>query len=306
MELDGSTIEGSWATNNKTGMDFFIINDATFTKLCILGDDVEPCFEGASIKGTTVDYSEEQSFAFALRSMLKELNETLYSEGGLVMPKDFVATNESNSAEVVEETAEEIVKPEEVKEENLELEPELEKEKETDNTELENEEVVSNMVDADEPAADEITADETSVDEPVAEEVVDEIIETFSLSQDELQELEELRAFKLEHEKELEELRAFKLAQENEAKDEMINKYHMLTDEDKAEIIEHKAEYTLQQIEEKLALVYVNKNVDFSTVDGLPEKEEIDNSFTFSLDSSVNETADVDDAILNALRELKD
>lgn len=304
MELDGSTIEGSWATNNKTGMDFFIINDATFTKLCILGDDVEPCFEGASIKGTTVDYSEEQSFAFALRSMLKELNETLYSEGGLVMPEDFVATNESNSAEVVEEIVEEIVEPEAVKEENLEPEPE--KEKETDDTELENEEVVSDTVATDEPAADELAVDETSVDEPAAEEVVDEIVETFSLSQDELQELEELRAFKLEHEKELEELRAFKLAQENEAKDEMINKYHMLTDEDKAEIIEHKAEYTLQQIEEKLALVYVNKNVDFSTVDGLPEKEEIDNSFTFSLDSSVNETADVDDAILNALRELKD
>jgi hypothetical protein len=299
MELDGSTIEGSWATNNKTGMDFFIINDATFTKLCILGDDVEPCFEGASIKGTTVDYSEEQSFAFALRSMLKELNETLYSEGGLVMPEDFVATNESSSAEVVEETVEEVVESEEVKEETPELESEPKEE--IGEIESENKEVVSDTV-----VTDELAADEAPADEPAAEEVVDEIVETFSLSQEELQELEELRAFKLEHEKELEELRAFKLAQENEAKDEMINKYHMLTDEDKAEIIEHKAEYTLQQIEEKLALVYVNKNVDFSTVDGLPEKEEIDNSFTFSLDSSVNETADVDDAILNALRELKD
>ena len=299
MELDGSTIEGSWATNNKTGMDFFIINDATFTKLCILGDDVEPCFEGASIKGTTVDYSEEQSFAFALRSMLKELNETLYSEGGLVMPEDFVATNESSSAEVVEETVEEVVESEEVKEETPELESEPKEE--IGEIESENKEVVSDTV-----VTDELAADEAPADEPAAEEVVDEIVETFSLSQKELQELEELRAFKLEHEKELEELRAFKLAQENEAKDEMINKYHMLTDEDKAEIIEHKAEYTLQQIEEKLALVYVNKNVDFSTVDGLPEKEEIDNSFTFSLDSSVNETADVDDAILNALRELKD
>ena len=44
MELDNDTLDGKWARNNKTGMDFFIINDAIFSKLCILGQDVEPCF----------------------------------------------------------------------------------------------------------------------------------------------------------------------------------------------------------------------------------------------------------------------
>ena len=49
MELDEESLDGTWTMNNKTGIEFFIINDATFTKLCILGDDVEPCFETASI-----------------------------------------------------------------------------------------------------------------------------------------------------------------------------------------------------------------------------------------------------------------
>ena len=56
--------------------------------------------------------------------------------------------------------------------------------------------------------------------------------------------------------------------------------------------------------EEKLALVYVRKNVDFSTVDGLPEKEEVETSFIFSLDNEI-ETADDSDEILNALRTLE-
>ena len=44
MELDEETLKGYWSTDNKRGLDFFIINDAIFSKLCILGEDVEPCF----------------------------------------------------------------------------------------------------------------------------------------------------------------------------------------------------------------------------------------------------------------------
>ena len=35
MELDESTLDGHWATNNKNGLEFFIINDAIVSKLCI-------------------------------------------------------------------------------------------------------------------------------------------------------------------------------------------------------------------------------------------------------------------------------
>ena len=40
MELDDKTLEGSWQTNFDNGMEYFIINDAVISKLCILGDDV--------------------------------------------------------------------------------------------------------------------------------------------------------------------------------------------------------------------------------------------------------------------------
>ena len=45
MELDEETLQGEWSNNIKQNMEFFIINDAVFSKLCILGDDVEPCFK---------------------------------------------------------------------------------------------------------------------------------------------------------------------------------------------------------------------------------------------------------------------
>jgi hypothetical protein len=44
MELDEKSLEGHWSTDINDDIDFFIINDAIFSKLCILGDDVEPCF----------------------------------------------------------------------------------------------------------------------------------------------------------------------------------------------------------------------------------------------------------------------
>jgi hypothetical protein len=44
MELDEKSLKGHWATNPNNNMEFFIINDAIFEKLCILGDEVEPCF----------------------------------------------------------------------------------------------------------------------------------------------------------------------------------------------------------------------------------------------------------------------
>jgi len=40
MELDEKSLKGHWSTNLKNDMEFFIINDAIFSKLCILGDDV--------------------------------------------------------------------------------------------------------------------------------------------------------------------------------------------------------------------------------------------------------------------------
>lgn len=91
-------------------------------------------------------------------------------------------------------------------------------------------------------------------------------------------------------ETELSELREFKLQKENEAKDALFAKYFMLNEEDVADLKENKSNYSLEELEAKLALKYVEKNVDFSTIDGQPEVEEVETEnaiTTFSLDTDV-------------------
>lgn len=119
-----------------------------------------------------------------------------------------------------------------------------------------------------------------------------------------LDEVAELQQTIADMREELNSLREFKLQQENLKKDALINKYHMLSDEDKAEVIAHKSEYTCEEIEEKLALIYVKKNVDFSTLDGKPEveEEEVSPLLSFSLD---NETAGFVPPMVDALRQAK-
>ena len=84
MELDNDTLDGKWSTNVNTGVDFFIINDAIFTKLCILGEDVEPCFEGASVTAPDVSThftKMDDSFTQTLFTMMQDLKK-IVSEGG--------------------------------------------------------------------------------------------------------------------------------------------------------------------------------------------------------------------------------
>ena len=48
MELN-KNVKGSWTAGDNGYPEFFIVNEALIEKLCILGENVEPCFEGASI-----------------------------------------------------------------------------------------------------------------------------------------------------------------------------------------------------------------------------------------------------------------
>lgn len=79
MELDPKTIKGTWTKGKNGSPDFFIINEAIFSKLCILGEENEPCFEGASI--TDVQFSFNDDFKNELRSMMNELKQLLQKGG---------------------------------------------------------------------------------------------------------------------------------------------------------------------------------------------------------------------------------
>ena len=284
MEIDD--VDGHW-TKDSNDIEFFIINDAIFTKLCILGDDVEPCFEGASVTSPEVSehFSYNKEFSHTLFAMMNELKSALTKGGS--MPKENVESVEveptatvEEEAPVVEEFAEDVETNEDVESSEDSAEEtfaEESKKKEDDSDDSDNE-------------SDESDDDEYKKKPGKKCELENQVSE---LSE----QLKELTDKFTALEAEAEELRKFKAERIDADKDAMIAKYHMLSDEDKAEIIADKDKFTLSEIESKLALLYVQKNVNFD------EEEEIDSTplTTFSLDDET--VAEDADPILSALRE---
>lgn len=80
------------------------IKEMIFSALCILGDDVEPCFEGASIVAYSLD---KESFMAQFKEMLAELKQFTLSqeEGGSnlkvkTMPENFALSQEQLEGEL--------------------------------------------------------------------------------------------------------------------------------------------------------------------------------------------------------------
>lgn len=307
MELDSDSLQGHWATDNNLGVDFFIINDATFSKLCILGDNVEPCYEGASVTSPEVskNFSKDSEFQQTLFSMMNDLQIALNSKGGLNMSEN-EQINES-----VETTEEQPVLENELVEEEVVDTPSAENE-EFSTEEAEVQEVVETD---DNSAADEFVdkkkdeedagsedKDEDDADDSEGEDSDDDDDDQKKkpANQHSLEEFEALQAEIDSLRAENEELRNFKLAVENQQKDALIASYHMLSDEDKAEVIAHKSEFSLDEIKAKLAVIYVEKNVNFDMIDGQEEGEDDPApAMTFSLDEEASEGVP---AFIEALR----
>ena len=93
MELDEKLIDAHWTKDDNGRPQFFIINEAIISKLCILGENCEPCFEGAQI--TKVQFSFEDSFEQKLFSMMKEVKEILNEGGASVFTRYAVEIGDS-------------------------------------------------------------------------------------------------------------------------------------------------------------------------------------------------------------------
>lgn len=285
MEIDD--VDGYW-TKDSNDIEFFIINDAIFTKLCILGDDVEPCFEGASVTSPEVSehFSYNKEFSHTLFAMMNELKSALTKGGS--MPKENVESVEVEPTATVEEEAPVVEEFAEDVETNEDVESSEDSAEETFAEESKKKEDDSD--DSDDESDDSDDDDEYKKKPGKKCELENQVSE---LSE----QLKELTDKFTALEAEAEELRKFKAERIDADKDAMIAKYHMLSDEDKAEIIADKDKFTLSEIESKLALLYVQKNVNFD------EEEEIDSTplTTFSLDDET--IAEDADPILSALRE---
>ena len=289
MELDEKTLKGHWSTNTNKGVEFFIINDAMFSKLCILGEDVEPCFEGASVTAPDISskFSKDDSFIPSLFSMIEQLKTTL-QEGGYIMDgqttqavEETVVTEEVKDTEfqVIEGATEEAAEVEEtVVEENF---SEI-KDNVIETVMDENQDTIEEFKKAEEDEKSEEKEEDKKTSEDEDEETFKcgkDDKEKYSLLEEELSELKNQYALL---EAEVQELRNFKAEAEDAQKDEMINSFCMLSDEDKADVIENKSKYSLDEIEAKLSVICVRKKVSFDL--DSDNKEETAPT-TFSLDS---------------------
>ena len=81
MELDEDTINAHWSKDGNGDPKFFIINEAIISKLCTLGEENEPCFEGASIGAPVIQFAFADGFKEQVFSMMNELKELL-NKGG--------------------------------------------------------------------------------------------------------------------------------------------------------------------------------------------------------------------------------
>ena len=327
MELDEKTLKGYWSTDNNKGVDFFIINDAVFSKLCILGDDVEPCFEGANVSAPNLSsqFSKDDEFAKSLFTMMSELKFALNnSEGGKPMHNEIqneldnnVASTSFENQDNVEapvaqfdesgeagtgdssdsQTSAEDGAPEASTEEEGEAvvltasEPPVNDEEKV----LEDDAKVSSKKKPEE-FAKEKDKEEKSETEKSEDNTEDEDKKKFACKEEDEdkkdkfsleQQLEELQTQFAALQAENAELLAFKQKVEEKEKDELIASFYMLSDEDKKDVIDNKANYSLKEIKAELSMICVDKKVNFNLENAASVEEA---PVTFNLNSHQADT----------------
>ncbi len=256
MELDKDTLDGYWSENVNTKMELFIVNDAIFSKLCILGDDVEPCFEGSSVTAPNVstNFSKvDDNFKQTLFSMMQDLKFAL--EGGNMAKLDEEKKDKTN--ETVENKTDKTT--EEVKDTETEKDNKDKDKKKNYTKEDKKEE--DNPAPAEDKKPEEKKEEAKTPAEDKKEEEDKKDKKDYALMYSELEtKYNDLSA-------KYESLVAFKQSVEKQQKEELIGGFYMLSDEDKKDVVAHIDEYSLDDIEAKLSVICVRKKVNFDLDD---------------------------------------
>lgn len=253
MEFFPDSIIGDWAKFDNEEEEFFIFNEANISALCILGDDVEPCFEGASIGAPKVLYSlnKNDEFENEFAAFMLELDKVLEKnpEGGNA------GMNEPITEPVV--TTEPIVEPV--------VEPAI--------TEPVVEPVVEPAVEPTvEPTVTEPTITEPA--EPTVEPAVEPTVEPsaepagpsaadFTKLQNDFATLQEnFNTLQTSYNALIEK----ETARENEAKDTVFAKFAVLGEEVLNDIKANKDKFSVEEIEDKLSAIAFRKGISFSLI----------------------------------------
>ena len=287
MELDNDSVKGSWAYDNNGSPTFFIINDALIQKLCILGDDVEPCFEGA---GIAAQFSLDDDFKQTMYSFMEDIKQALNKGGLNPMPDE----NNKLDQNLLDNPENEFKKkPDEDDEDKKKNNPP------TDDDQEDNEDNDDENDNEDEKKKKPSAKHSLKVeDQP---EYIDLLNKFNALSA----EAENLKTSYANLEEEVKGLRQFKLESERKEKEDMINNtFYMLSATDKADVIANIDSYSLDQIEAKLSIICVRNKVNFN-LDNDNNKNEGDKPnnpmITYQLDGT--EDGDTAPAWIKAVRE---
>lgn len=273
MEFFEASVKGKWEENYANGMDFYIVDDAIVQKLCILGDDVEPCFEGASVTApdASTKFTLDDNFKHTLYSMMQDLKNVL--EGERQMDKEFTQAEQTETpvVEAVEETT-------------PATEFTAEDTQETSENTTETSSVTSDYAakEDDKKKSEEDAPekkDENNSDSDKKDDKEEEGEDDKKKKNDKFALLEsELNTLKAEYETlqtKYQELVAFKTEIDNQKKDALISEFYMLADEDKADVIQNKEKYTLDEIKAKLSVICFDKKINFSLEKPATREEEV-------------------------------
>ena len=283
MELSENPnyLDAYWTKDGNGNKEFFIINEAIISKLCILGEEFEPCFEGGSIEAPKIEFSLEDSFKEQLLSMMTELTNILNEGGAKMVDNDKTPVVEEP---VVDPVVDADPAPADPAEEPA-VDPVVE------------EPAADPVVDAD-PVADPADADPAPVaefaegkkddedkdvcpkcgkpldectcekddDKKKKEYVLEEIPEYVELQSNhaELETkystlLSDYEALKAEKDT----LAEFKANADKKEKEALIASFYMLSDELKKDVVDNIDTYSLEDIEAKLSILCVRNKVSF-------------------------------------------
>ena len=279
MELDEETLDGRWSENIKTGMDFFIINDAIISKLCVLGDDVEPCFEGSSVTAPKVSasFNLDDGFKRTLFTMMQDLKAALEGGNKMSLDENTVVTPEADVTPNTEDTFTEGTDNVDniVQNDATENQENIETPVTEDFSKKEEDEEKKTKCQKEEEDEKDDSSDDKKDEE-------DEDKKKFSALS---AEHEALKAQFSELQKDYQALIAFKNEVESAKKDEMIKSFYMLSDEDKKEVVDNKDKFTLEEIESKLSVIFTKKSLAEMSIKTESDAEEKP-TVTFGLDDA--------------------
>lgn len=298
MEVDNKTMTGNWAKDYNSGNDFFLVDGAIFYKLCILGDDVEPCFEGSSVTAPKVSasFSKEDSeeFMTTLYSMMEEVQSALkISEGGI---KTVVKTDETlitDSEDVMKDFSKQ---PEDKKDEPAKDEPKEGEKKEEEPADDPKKKPVTDSALEKEKKEEPAKADESKKEEEPKQDDDDpkKKEKDYALLE---QQYTELQSQYNSLKETCDALTDFKNKVEDKEKDDLIASFYMLDDEDKKDVIANKTQYSLDDIEAKLSVICVRKKVNFNLEEDSQQPAPTTYNLNSDLESDVPEWLRAVDAV---------